>query len=61
MIGKFSGLGEDLMPWVEIADSDLHGNDRNRPANEKERGTHFYFQSHASSSKVEVEVVDVIP
>ncbi len=38
MIGKFADPGVDLMPWVAIADSDLHGNDPHRPANEKEGG-----------------------
>ncbi len=38
MIGKFADPGVDLMPWVAIADSDLHGNDPHRPANEKEEG-----------------------
>jgi hypothetical protein len=33
MIGKFADPGEDLMPWVEVTDSALHGN-RHRPANE---------------------------
>jgi hypothetical protein len=36
MIGKFADPHEDLTPWVEVTDSALHGNDRHRPANEKE-------------------------
>jgi hypothetical protein len=26
MIGKIADPGEDLMPWVEVIDSTLHGN-----------------------------------
>jgi hypothetical protein len=26
MIGKFADPGEDMMPWVEVIDSTLHGN-----------------------------------
>jgi hypothetical protein len=36
MIGKFADPHEDLMPWAEVTDSALHGNDRHRLANEKE-------------------------
>jgi hypothetical protein len=35
MIGKFADPGKDLMLWIEVTDSAVHGNDRRRPANEK--------------------------
>jgi hypothetical protein len=57
MIGKFADPHEDLMPW-EMTDSGHHRNDRHRPANEREEETHRFFQSHAGSTKVEVEDVE---
>ena len=61
MTGKFAGLGEDLIPRVEMTDSALHGNDRHRLANENEEETHRSFQSRGDSTKVKVEGVDAIP
>ena len=61
MIGKFADPREDLIPWVEVTDSALHGNDRHRPANEKEEETHRSFQSHAGATKLKVEGVEGIP
>jgi hypothetical protein len=36
MTGKFADPHEDLMPWVEMTDSALHGSEGDCPANEKE-------------------------
>jgi hypothetical protein len=61
MIRKFADPCEDLMPWVEVTDSDHHRNEGHRPANEKEEETHRSFQSYAGSTNVKVEGVEAIP
>ena len=61
MIGKFADPHEDPMPWVETTDSSLHGNDRHRPANEKEEEKASLFPISRRLEQAKVEGVEAIP